>query len=248
MMPVLGKLEVSTEMIAKPRQTCQFRKALCVVVVSLALLLPSGPAVAQSVKSCAHATSAATRGLDILENASGRESARDVAERSRFPLWRTIAVGTYKDVKTVRAALAAGPCPIHVGDWAGEILDRLAFPFGQAPATLELVLASVSALGFGEEGASLKDIYTRAPRLGLELGPAEVGPALRLGYLDQPLGEFLHVAMQPVARYGGQPVDFTIGNGGAGLLLLGGDAGSDLVLSGAVRFVFVRSNVLADHH
>ena len=101
-------------------------------------------------------------------------------------------------------------------------------------------MASVSALGFGEAGASLKEIYARASRLGLALGPAEVGPALRLGYLDQPLGEFLRIAMNPVARYGGEPVDFTIGNGGAGLLLIGGDFRSGLVVSGATRFVFVR--------
>jgi hypothetical protein len=98
----------------------------------------------------------------------------------------------------------------------------------------------VSALGFGEAGASLKNIYARASRLGLALGLAEVGPALRLGYLDQPLGEFLRIAMIPVARYGGEPVDFTIGNGGAGLLLIGGEFRGDLVVSGATRFVFVR--------
>jgi hypothetical protein len=42
------------------------------------------------------------------------------------------------------------------------------------------------------------------------------------------------------SSYGGEPVDFTIGNGGAGLLLIGGDFRSDLVVSGATRFVFVR--------
>jgi hypothetical protein len=46
--------------------------------------------------------------------------------------------------------------------------------------------------------------------------------------------------MNLVARYGGEPVDFTIGNGSVGLLLIGGDFRSDLVVSGATRFVFVR--------
>jgi hypothetical protein len=34
---------------------------------------------------------------------------------------------------------------------------------------------------------------------------------------DQPLGEFLHIAMAPTAGYGGKPIDFTVANGGAGL-------------------------------
>jgi hypothetical protein len=98
----------------------------------------------------------------------------------------------------------------------------------------------VSALGFRDHGASLKDIYERASRLGLALAPAELGPTLRLDYLDQPLGEFLHIAMKPVTRDGGDPVDFTIGNGGAGLLLISGDAHSDSIVPGSARFVFVR--------
>jgi hypothetical protein len=76
--------------------------------------------------------------------------------------------------------------------------------------------------------------------LGFKLCPAEVGPALRLNYLDQPLGEFLHIAMKPVARYTGEPVDFTIGIGGAGLLLLGGNGHPEATVPGAVRFVCVR--------
>jgi hypothetical protein len=88
--------------------------------------------------------------------------------------------------------------------------------------------------------ASLHDIYARAVALGFELCPAEVGPALRLNYLDQPIGEFLHIAMTPVARFSGELVDFTVGNGGAGLLLIGGKGDPDLMLPGAVRFVFVR--------
>jgi len=35
-------------------------------------------------------------------------------------------------------------------------------------------------------------------------------------------------------------VDFTVGNDGVSLLVLGGDAEPNLILAGAVRFVFVR--------
>jgi hypothetical protein len=226
--------------VAEVHQICQSGNGLCLIVIFLMLLLPTRPTAAHSVRSSADPALAGTRGSDISENAGGKEPAIGVANRSEFPVWKTITVGVYKNVSAMREALDAAPCRIHVGSWADEILGRPAFPYVEAAAKLELVVASVSALGFGEAGASLKDIYARASRLGLALGPAEVGPALRLGYLDQPLGEFLRIAMNPVARYGGEPVDFTIGNGGAGLLLIGGDFRSDLVVSGATRFVFVR--------
>ena len=58
-------------------------------------------------------------------------------------------------------------------------------------------------------------------------------PALRLNYLDQPLGKFLHIAMRPVAPYTGELVDFSVGNAGAGLILIGGDGHPDVLLSGA---------------
>ena len=236
----LRKPKVSTERVAEVHQTCRSRNGSCVIVVFLMLLLPTEPTVAHSVKPSADPTLAGTRGIDTSENAGGKESAIGLATRSEFPVWKTITVGIYKNVNAMREALDAARCPIHFGRWADEVLGRPAFPYVEAAAKLDLVVARVSALGFGEAGASLKDIYARASRLGLALGPAEVGPALRLSYLDQPPGEFLHIAMKPVARYGGEPVDFTIGNGGAGLLLIGGDFRSDLVVSGATRFVFVR--------
>jgi hypothetical protein len=168
------------------------------------------------------------------------------------PIWKTITVGGSKGVNAVRAAMEAAPCSIWISDEADEILGRPAFPFIRTPVELDLVVLSVFELGFGDQAsrnnselgfrdqASLHDIYTRALSLGFELCPAEVGPALRLNYLDQPLGEFLHIAMKPVARYTGELVHFTVGGGGAGLLLVGGNGDPDVMHLGVVRLVFVR--------
>jgi hypothetical protein len=82
-------------------------------------------------------------------------------------------------------------------------------------------------------------------QLGLELCPAEVGPQLRLEYLNQPVGEFLHIAMRPVATYRGDLVDLTVANGGAGLILIGGDGSPELNLHSNVKFVFVRPQRIA---
>jgi len=68
---------------------------------------------------------------------------------------------------------------------------------------------------------------------------------LRLEYLNQPIGEFLHIAMLPVATYGGDLVDLTVGNGGAGLILIGGDGSPDLKLHSSVKFVFARPTRIA---
>jgi hypothetical protein len=160
------------------------------------------------------------------------------------PIWKTITVGGYKGVNAIREAMDTAPCPIWIGDWADEVLGRPAFPFNKTPFELDLVVLAAFELGFGHR-ASLNDIHARAVALGFELCPAEVGPALRLSYVDQPIGEFLHIAMTPVTRYSGELVDFTVGNGGAGLLLVGGNGHPDVMLPGAARFVFVRPRPIA---
>jgi len=214
-----------------------FWKRLRLLTMGLIFFLPD-PTLAQSVLGCTH-LSATTPSLD--SSASASEPASVNASPDYFPVWKAISLGTYKNAKAVRDALniTPSPCPIYVGLGASEVLGRL--HYSETSSKLNLVVVRVSALGFGADGASLKDIYERASRLGLALAPAELGPTLRLDYLDQSLGEFLHIAMKPVTRDGGDPVDFSIGNGGAGLLLISGDAHSDSIAPGSERFVFVRS-------
>ncbi len=66
------------------------------------------------------------------------------------------------------------------------------------------------------------------------------GPATAAATIpDQPPGEFLHIALALIAGYGGEPIDFTVANGGAGLILFGGDAHPNLIMSSTMRFVFV---------
>jgi hypothetical protein len=204
-------------------------------VVMLALMLTTTLAVGKSGAECWRSAQHARAPAPV-------SAAPGVAPVSaaQAPVWKTVTIGEYKGANAVRAAIDAAPCPIAMGDLADEILGRPAFPFSRTKVDLDLVVVSVAELGFGPDGASLRDIYARAGTFGLDLCPAEVGPILRLNYLDQPLGEFLHVAMRPVATYGGELVDFTLGNGGSTLLIIGGDAHPDVVLTGGVRFVFVR--------
>jgi hypothetical protein len=159
------------------------------------------------------------------------------------PVWKTITVGTFANSFALRNALDAAGC--GVGDSAGEILARPAFTLSATKTDVELVAVSVAELGFQTDTASLADIYARARQLGFGLAAAEVAPQLRLQYFDQPIGEFLIVAMEPIKTWAGEPVIFNVVNGGAGLILIGQDGGADAEISVASRFLFVRSNEAA---
>jgi len=89
-----------------------------------------------------------------------------------------------------------------------------------------------------ESESSLADVYNRARQLGLQLCPAEAGPQLRLAYRDQPRGEALHIAMEPIATYRGDPTILALANWGSGLLLIGSDGRSESMVHRKSRFVF----------
>jgi hypothetical protein len=110
---------------------------------------------------------------------------------------------------------------------------------------VELVLVSAADLGVETE-SSLADVYKRARQVGLELCPAEVGPQLRLHYRNQPRGEALTIAMEPVATYSGEPTILALANfAPSGLLLIGSDGRSEFMVPSTFRFVFAwPTNVL----
>jgi hypothetical protein len=154
---------------------------------------------------------------------------------AHFQIWRTITLGTYKGVDAYRDALDLAK--IKIGDAADEILGRPAFPYARTIRHVELALVSPADLGV-ETDSSLADVYKRARQVGLELCPAEVGPQLRLDYRNQPLGEALDIAMEPVATYGGDPTILALANWGTGLLLIGSDGRSESMVLRKSRFVF----------
>jgi hypothetical protein len=153
-------------------------------------------------------------------------------------VWKTITLSQFANSFALRNVLDAAHCSI--GDLAEEILARPAFTLASTKTDLDLVVVSVAELGIGAESASLKDIYSRAEQVGLALAPAEVGPALRLHYFDQPIGEFLHVGMKPIATWKGEPGIFVVANGGAGLTLIGQNGSADTQMPTSSIFLFVR--------
>jgi hypothetical protein len=153
-------------------------------------------------------------------------------------VWKTILIGTFTDTFALRNAMSAIGC--GVGDSAAEILARPAFTLSGKKAEVELVAVSVAELGFQGETSSLREIYLRAQELGFALAPPEIAPQLRLQYLDQPIGEFLTIGMEPIRTWAGEAVILTVANGGAGLILIGQDGRDDAQISAMSRLVFVR--------
>ncbi|MDF0498694.1 hypothetical protein P0R27_35985 [Bradyrhizobium yuanmingense] len=162
------------------------------------------------------------------------KSARDVAT------WKTITIGTFANSLALGNELASKGC--NVGGQAAEILARPTFTVSSQKTNVELLDLSPAQLGFTSDTVTLGNVYARAQRLGLELAAAEVGPQLRLQYFDQPVGEFLIIGMDPIKTWSGQPIILNVGNGGAGLFLIGQDGRSEADIPVASRFIFVRSH------
>jgi len=161
----------------------------------------------------------------------------DEKRAEHVPVWKTIILGAPDGIGVLRANLDAR---CRVGGLARAMLDTSTFSAATAPTPVDLVVLSAAKAGLEGESVPRAAIDERARRLGLTLCPAEVGPQLRLQYADQPRGEFLHVAMEPMVMPGADHAAFAVGNGNAGLLLIGENARSEDAVSSRTRFVFIR--------
>src|SRR5262249_39773302 len=210
--------DVDQESVTRRLLKGQFRwPAAAGLVAGLAIFLSAAPAQDEPIPG-------------------SQRSGLNVNKPVHFQVWRTITVGTYKGVDAYRDALDTAR--IKIGDSADEILRRPAFPYARTTTDVELAVLSAAELGFVESESSLSNVYERARELSLELCPAEVGPQLRLDYRNQPLGEALNVAMEPMATYSGDPTILTLVNWGTGLALIGRDGRSESMVPRTSHFVF----------
>jgi len=157
---------------------------------------------------------------------------------SDVAIWKTITIGTFANSIKLRNELDGMGC--NVGGQAAEIMARPIFAVASQKTDVKLVTVSPAQLGFTSDTATLAGIYARARQLGFELAAAEVGPQLRIQYLDQPIGEFLVIGMEPILTWGGEPIILNVANGGAGLILIGQDGRAEAEIPVTSRFVFAR--------
>lgn len=102
---------------------------------------------------------------------------------------------------------------------------------------IELVRLTVRDLGFAN-GATIDQIYQKANEFSLELCPPEVGPAYRVQYTDQPMNEYLLIAMEQISGPGGGPGVFGLDRGAGGVWLGRGFAGPSYPWGPGDGFVF----------
>lgn len=76
-------------------------------------------------------------------------------------------------------------CSILMNEYGERLFADDKFTTSDIKYSLKTVELSVGDLGF-PEGATMAQIFKKARDLDLELCPLELGPYLRLGYLDQP--------------------------------------------------------------
>lgn len=160
-------------------------------------------------------------------------------ESKQWSVWRTMRIGT-PDLRTAndfRAALKAAGCKIS--GRASDMLNQPGFTAAAEESEIELVRLTVAELGFPKR-ATREDIYNRAKERGLDLCPAEVGPRLRLEYKDQPKGEWLRVAIDPIRVLGGDPDVWDVGHDADGLWILGDCGYPGNFWNASNQWVFVR--------
>ena len=183
--------------------------------------------------------------IDLLEKVGGRDGELWLRGLNKFlrkenpwekpEIFKTIEIGTFKDLKSLRKVLEGSG--EQISNWAGNILNKV--KLSKSKQSLDLVVLSVKELGF-PQGAKLEDIYKAARNQGLDLCPAEVGPQLRLQYSDQPSGEWLVIAMEPIKDSVGDLGLFLVGRNVSLLWLDAGYGRPGRFWFSDYRFVFVR--------
>jgi hypothetical protein len=151
-----------------------------------------------------------------------------------FPVFKTIKLGTHKSVNDLRQSLKDRGS--RISSWGDKILGKITLTESEMKVTLHV--ATVKELT-GKDWATNRGINEAIRSKGYDLCPAEAGPQLRLQYTDQPKGEWLRIAMKPIADSDGDLDIFSVFHVDGERCLYGGGGHPDGGWSGDDRFVFV---------
>ena len=149
-------------------------------------------------------------------------------------IWKTITIGNISRDKFIPTLKEHG---MNVSDWSADMMKQDAFTVVDKEEQINLVNISVADLGF-DQATRYDAICQRAKERGLELCPPEVGPQLRLQYLDQPFGEWIRVAMEAIRDSDGDLLVFRVVRNDVGLWLYSYYGSPDDLWDPDDRFVF----------
>jgi len=119
------------------------------------------------------------------------------------PTWKKVIIGNeLKTGNDFRMAMKNAGCGFVEG--SSTILENPQFSVSLERKEIELALISVEELAglkrFFQKGMTRKAIYDHVQKIGLGYCPLEVGPQLRLQYLDQPANEQLTIVSEPLGN------------------------------------------------
>jgi len=119
-------------------------------------------------------------------------------------------------IEQLEAALAAAN--MQVSPYVRQMMGSPEVTLQKDTEKTDLVRLKVQDLGF-TKNATTDEVYQKAKELGLQLCPAEVGPEYRLHYTNQPMNEWLAIAMETIPGLDGNPYVFDLEHGGDGVWL-----------------------------
>lgn len=157
---------------------------------------------------------------------------------SYFPVFKKIKIGTYKSITGLKQSLFFRG--FQLGGWGDAVLNNV--QLAKKEKEINLHIASVRELT-GKDEETNRKINEAIVESGYNLCPAEVGPQLRLQYTDQPKGEWIRLAMEPLKDSKGSLFIFCIDHDFAGKWLCGNNGHPDNInWTGDSLFLFTSLN------
>ena len=121
-------------------------------------------------------------------------------------IWKYLTIGGVSRDELLERLVDSGH---SVNDYARDIISKKEFTTREDLTTLKLAKVQVSELGFTNKPTSA-ELFSRTKQRKLGLCPAETGLHLRLAYPDQPLDEWIWVAMETIVDSNGNPNMFDV--------------------------------------
>ena len=136
----------------------------------------------------------------------------------KFKTWKTIEIGTGINTKDDFTKALMYKYRKGTEHWCQYLPADYVIEVSSTKREVDLIAVdSHFELGLTDDTATITNIYKKALDLGLKLCPAEVGPQLRLQYIDQPSfghydSQWRTIAMEPIISSRGKLTVFRVGH------------------------------------